>query len=84
MLVCMSVCMNIYLYKVCVYIYMSVRLLSWSFGECGISLHCHYSQVLSNLKWLAVRVPPIGQIELSNHILGWKPINCANRTISVR
>ena len=27
-----------------------VRLLSWNFGKCGLSLHCHCSQVHSDLK----------------------------------
>ena len=28
-------------------LHMMVRLQSWSFGECGVSFHCHYSQVHS-------------------------------------
>ena len=27
-----------------------VRLQSWSFRECGVPLHCHYSQVLSDME----------------------------------
>ena len=25
--------------------------LFWSFGQCGVLLHCHYSQVHFNMKW---------------------------------
>ena len=28
-----------------------VKLQSWSFGECGVPLHCHYSQVHSDSEW---------------------------------
>ena len=34
-----------------------MRLLSRSFGECGVLLHCHYSQVHYNLKWPYLSVP---------------------------
>ena len=27
------------------------RLQSWSFGKCGVPLHCHYSYVHSDLEW---------------------------------
>ena len=32
-------------------IYLMIRLLFWSSGECEITLHCHYSQVHSDLEW---------------------------------
>ena len=35
----------------------------WKFGEYGVPLHCHCSQVHSHLKW----VLSIGQIELFNY-----------------
>ena len=31
--------------------YLIVRLQPWRFEECRVALHCHYSQVLSNLEW---------------------------------
>ena len=31
--------------------YLMVRHQPWRFGECGVPLHCHCSQVLSDLEW---------------------------------
>ena len=31
--------------------YLMLRLQSWSSGKCGVPLHCHYSQVHSDLEW---------------------------------
>ena len=47
-----------------------VRLQSWSFGEHGVLFRCHYSQVHSDV--VKVKVPSVGQIELSNHLLDLK------------
>ena len=31
--------------------YLLMKLQSWSFGRCGVPLHCHYSQVHSDTEW---------------------------------
>ena len=56
-------------------ILLMVRLHSWSFGECVVLLHYHYSQVHS----IPVRIPSMSQIELFNHLLYLKLFNCANK-----
>ena len=48
-------------------LHLMVRLQSWSFGECGVLLHCHYSQVHSLEMVVLVRVRSMGQIEMFNH-----------------
>ena len=52
--------------------YLIVRLHSWSFWECGVLLHCHYSQVHFNPVW----VPLVCQKEIFNHFLYLKLFNC--------
>ena len=50
-------------------LYLMVTFKSWSFGEYGVHLHCHYSQVHSDRLRVPLRVPSIGQIELFIHLL---------------
>ena len=41
--------------------------LCWSFGECGVHLHCHGSQVYCGSEWFAPdRVLSVGRIKLNN------------------
>ena len=45
-------------------LYLKLRLLSWIFGECGLSLHCHNSQIHSVLDWSYL----LESTELFNHL----------------
>ena len=44
------------------------------FGEYGVPLHYHYSQVHSDLVVVSVRVPSMDQIELFGYLLGTNKI----------
>ena len=50
---------------------MMIRHHFWSFGDYGISLHCHYSQVHSDPEY-----SPIHGSNRTIHLLYFKPFNC--------
>ena len=50
----------------------------WSYGECGEPLHCHYSQVHSEVVAL-IRVPSVSQVEIFNNFLFLKTFNSVQK-----
>ena len=57
-------------------LHLILRFQSWSSRKCGVLLHCHYSQVHFNLKWLYLLGFYLWVTELLNHLTNrWLILN---------
>ena len=58
--------------------HLMLRLLFWNFKECGVPLHCHYSQLVP------VWISSMGQIEPFNHFYTWNHLTLYKQMISIQ